>query len=95
MKIDYFCDKLFIQIHQTIITMIEVNLCSGIGCPCIACRAVAPYQDRDMPHSGLESRIEVNDTFIRDLLLSWLFIFLLCVVFNYNDKTRYYNHRKR
>jgi len=32
----------------------EVNLCSGIGCP------QAPYQDSDMPHSGLRPRIEVN-----------------------------------
>ena len=30
------------------------NLYSGIGCP------RAPYQERDMPHSGLTPRIEVN-----------------------------------
>jgi len=32
----------------------EINLCSGIGCP------GATNQDRDMPHSGLEPRIEVK-----------------------------------
>ena len=32
----------------------KTNLCSGIGCP------RAPYQDSDMPHSGLRSRIEAN-----------------------------------
>ena len=37
---------------------------------------------------------DTNDTYIRDLLLSLLFIFLLCVLGNYNDKTKYYRHRK-
>ena len=38
---------------------------------------------------------EFNDTFMRDLLLSLLFIFVLCVWFNNFDKPKYYSRRSR
>ena len=54
----YFCGVIYNydEIIQKCLPDVKefVNLYSGIGCP------RAPYQERDMPHSGLTPRIEVK-----------------------------------
>jgi signal transduction histidine kinase/FixJ family two-component response regulator len=45
----------------------NINLYSELGCPCCAAVSLRSDQDRDMPHSGLRPRTEVNHDVIRDI----------------------------
>ena len=53
------------------------NLYSGIGCP------RAPYQERDMPHSGLTPRIEVNEEYNDNITLNKIKKPFLCVEYSH------------